>query len=566
MTAPSDSLVGWTDRRRLVLGSLLVAAICTVLLFATSFQLPMVWDEGSAISRSEGIIRWAKRWPGGGKEPGPLTEEAIRQDWQFTTQVEGHPAFYGIVIAVGRSVSGAWLSPLQAARFGPMLLFGLAVGSMFYRMGRDYSVVAALGAVGTLMVLPRMFAHAHFALYDGMLTACWLLSWSLFATACRHWSWTILWGIILGMTLSTKATGWIAPLAFLFWALLYRDRRALRAIAVGVPIALVAFFLLNPPLWHQPIHGMATFFELNTNRAANPSLNISTWFLGRMYNLDYPLPWYNTLVWTGVTVPVGILLLLGMGLVNVVRHPRLQKAGVLLVGHWVILLVVRALPFAPPHDGVRLFLPSFAFLAALAGLGAGSVWNWAARGGAQRRLGAATGLLALYLGSASSLVWYAPQWLSYYNLAIGGLPGATAAGMEPTYYWDGLDRPVLDWLHAQTPADEKILFGPVVGENTQAGPMENLGWMRRWGFFRRDVDFGAPGEYRWYVLQRRPSGMWPADHWLVQNREPAFRKTIRPGGWGPWRLDVPLVEVYSFREFLEACRVLGGHPSERSNS
>ena len=30
------------------------------------------------------------------------------------------------------------------------------------------------------------------------------------------------------------------------------------------------------------------------------------------------------------------------------------------------------------------------------------------------------GALVLFGGSASSLVWYAPQWLSYYNLAIGG--------------------------------------------------------------------------------------------------------------------------------------------------
>jgi hypothetical protein len=525
----------------------------------------MVWDEGSAISRSEGIIHWAKRWPGGGKEPGPLTEEAIRQDWQFTTQIEGHPAFYGIVIALGRSVSEAWLSPLDAARFGPILLFGIAVGAMFYRMARDYSFASALGAVGALMILPRMFAHAHFALWDGMLTACWILSWAVFGPACRRWPWAILWGVLLGMTISTKATGWIAPLPFLVWALVYRDRRALRAITVGMPIALGTFFLLNPPLWHHPINGMATFLQLNTNRAANPSLNISTWFLGRMYNLDYPLPWYNTLVWTAVTVPVGMLLLVGVGLVNVVRHPCVQKAAVLLVGNWVVLLIVRALPFAPPHDGVRLFLPSFAFLAALAGLGVGSLVSWGAGGGTPRRLGATAGLLVLYVGSATSLLWYAPQWLSYYNLVIGGLPGATAAGMEPTYYWDGLDRSVLNWLHAETPADEKILFGPIVGQNIQAGPMENLRWMRRWGLFRRDFDFSMSGEYRWYVLQHRPSGMWPVDHWLVQNGNPAFRKTIRPGGWGPWRLDVPLVEVYPFEEFVEACRVLAGRPSGRSN-
>ena len=32
-----------------------------------------------------------------------------------------------------------------------------------------------------------------------------------------------------------------------------------------------------------------------------------------------------------------------------------------------------------------------------------------------------------------------PVPLSYFSPIVGGLPGATALGMEPTYYWDGLD-------------------------------------------------------------------------------------------------------------------------------
>ncbi|MFH1918883.1 MAG: hypothetical protein ABIP48_03205, partial [Planctomycetota bacterium] len=228
-----------------------------------------------------------------------------------------------------------------------------------------------------------------------------------------------------------------------------------------------------------------------------------------------------------------------------------------------------ALPWAPPHDGVRLFLPSFAFLAALAGVGAGSLltgkdegWRmkdegWGSRPPQSGRWFETSFILhpssfilrplvvAIYLGSASSLFWYAPQWLSYYNVAIGGLPGATAMGMEPTYYWDGLDRSVLDWLDRHTSPGEKVRFA--------AAPTENLAIMQRWGTLPVEFRADAPGTYRWYVVQHRPSGMWPADHWLVANCRPAFRKTIRAGGWGPWRLDVPLVEVYPYEQYLLAC-------------
>jgi hypothetical protein len=162
-------------------------------------------------------------------------------------------------------------------------------------------------------------------------------------------------------------------------------------------------------------------------------------------------------------------------------------------------------------------------------------------------------LAVLYFGSASSLFWYAPQWLSYYNLLIGGLPGATARGMEPTYYWDGLDCSVLDWLNANTDEDESICFA--------AAPADNLGLLEEWGRLDRPwtVFYGGPldppaDNVRWYVLQRRPSARLPGDAWLIENAEPAFRKTIRPGGIGPWRLDVPLVEVYAYEDHLRAIR------------
>ena len=550
-----------TSRRRLAVGSVLVAVGCALILLLTSPGLPMVWDEGNAIRRAEGVARWF----GQGRQ-------GIAEDWRYTTCLEGHPAFYGIVIAAGRWLSGQWLGPLESARFGPMMLFGLAAGAMFYRLGREYSVAAGLGAVAALMTLPRMFAHAHFASFDGPLTSCWILTWATFTPAGRGacsrtpWRQAVFWGIVLGMTLSCKATGWIAPVPFIAWTLIYRDRAAAKTLAVGLPVALLTFFVLNPPLWHDPFYGWLEFFNLNLHRAAR--FNIPIRFLGESHHLGNPLPWYNTLLWTAVTVPLGTLLLAAIGTAGVFRRCRTQRPGILLAANWLVLLIVRALPMVPPHDGVRLFLPSFAFLAALAGVGCHQVLSWVAKrrpDSARARRFAVAALGLIYAGSASSLFWYAPQWLSYYNLLIGGLPGATTAGMEPTYYWDGLDRPVLDWLHENTAADEKIRFG--------GGSPENLGLMQNWWTLRRKTPYdGDGGEFRWYVLQHRP-GPWPwhpIDPWLIEHSQPAYRKTIRrPAlravlqGWGldvppPWRLDVPLVEVYDYREYLRARGAAGG--------
>ncbi len=529
-----------------------VAAVGALLLLAaTSPGLPMAWDEGNAIWRARGIERWSRSLVTADRADAavdPLSRQGIARGWRYTTHVEGHPALYGIVIAAGHAASAAWLGPLDSYRFGPMLLFAVAAGAMFYRMAREYSLAAALGAVAALMLLPRMFAHAHFASFDGPLTACWVLAWAAFAPARAGWRGAVLFGVALGCTLSTKATGWMAPMPFFAWALVYRDRAAGKALAVALPIALATFFLLNPPLWHDPIGGLAAFVRMNVGRG---EFNIATQFFGRLYNLDYPLPWYNTLVWVAITVPVGLLGLIGAGLVAVLRRWREDRAGTLLVANAAVLLVVRALPHVPPHDGVRLFLPSFAFLAALAGVGAASALAWASGGvqtreeprPARRRVVGVTVVL-LYAGSATSTIWYAPQWLSHYNLVIGGLRGATAWGMEPTYYWDALDRSVLDWLDRHTGANEKVRFA--------APSVENLELMRRWGTLAVEYRDDAPGAYRWYVVQHRPSAWQAADRRLVEHVEPAYCKRIRCGGWGPWRLDVCLVMVYPYEDYRRA--------------
>jgi dolichyl-phosphate-mannose-protein mannosyltransferase len=612
MESPSENLIPSdrrASRRALGVGASAIGLCVFVALLATSPGLPMGWDEGNAIGRAEQIANWGKSWfqQGPPDWKHPLSRQAISDHWPYTNQVEGHPAFYGIVIAVGHALGGQILPPLTAWRVGPILLFALAAAAMFYRLSRDYSPAAGLAAALALLLQPRLFAHAHFATCDAPLTASWILAWAAFTThtnpkrergetlitaerdgydtRLRFGLVSILFGIFLGMTMSTKATGWIAPVPFVLWAALYRDRRTVLTLAIGLPIALATFYVLNPPLWHEPVRGLITFFQLNTNR----QLNVANFFLGRMYDLHHPLPWYNTLVWTAIAVPIGLLVLALVGLASILRRGLSDRAGILLMFNWLILLIVRALPGTPPHDGIRLFLPAFAFLAAIIGVGVHAIvaitlrrderpnsragsslalfwchWRLASadtkvkatiKGDVTSKCATAClpssasrlvlpTIALIFLGSATSLFCYAPQWLSYYNLTIGGLPGATRAGMEPTYYWDSLDGEVLDWLAANTNENEKVFFG--------SGAVENLDLMHTWGTLPVEHRPDAPGRYRWYVIQRRPSACMPPDQWLLRNAEPVYKKYLHSCGYGPWRINVPLLAVYRYEDYAAA--------------
>jgi hypothetical protein len=144
------------------------------------------------------------------------------------------------------------------------------------------------------------------------------------------------------------------------------------------------------------------------------------------------------------------------------------------------------------------------------------------------------------------MFWYAPQWLSFYNLAIGGLQGAAQAGMEPTYYWDGLDDEVLQWLRENTKSNDKIAFS--------AHSQETLSLYFSMKKFQ--IPFEIPSVtttsdelkaqgFHYYILQCRPSGEFERDKQLRELKKPVWVKTIRKNGWGMWNLNtVPIIEIY----------------------
>jgi hypothetical protein len=295
--------------------------------------------------------------------------------------------------------------------------------------------------------------------------------------------------------------------------------------------------LLVPSWWPDPVQRIAIFLWSNLTRERTTW--IPTYFLGTTY--EFSLPWYNTLVWIMVATPPLTLLLVGIGLAGlVVRQsdrwqwpPGKGSAGWLgtyFLCHAATLLVVRALPGAPGHDGVRQLLPVFAFLI---GLVVTAPWKNHRK---ERSLQGLALVAALWTSVVTAL--YHPVQLSYYSEFIGGLPGASQLGFEPTYYWDALTKDVLEWLNQNTGRGEKVLFSSL--------PL-SFDSLRRWG--RLQVNFlpSEPGRWKWYVLQNRP-GLFagrPQDRWLAQHGQAAYVRRC---------LGVPLIWVFSFQEYERALR------------
>jgi hypothetical protein len=233
------------------------------------------------------------------------------------------------------------------------------------------------------------------------------------------------------------------------------------------------------------------------------------------------LPWYNTLVWTLFVVPVGYLALALAGVYRALSRIRSEPFGVLVVGHWAFLLILRALPHTPGHDGVRQFLPAFGVLVLLAGLGAELVWRRLPRAGKPL-------ILAALAEAALSVAVMMPVPLSYFSPLVRGLPGAARLGMEPTYYWDALGDDALDWLNAHR--NGKVRFATY--------PTSWL-YLRQTGRLRVGVLPSDPGPWAWFVLQNRPGEFGPAERLLAAHGHPAY--VVR-------KLGVDLLWIFPYSE------------------
>jgi hypothetical protein len=236
----------------------------------------------------------------------------------------------------------------------------------------------------------------------------------------------------------------------------------------------------------------------------------AVFFMHQVWGLNGPnAPWFYPLTLTVVTLPLLTLTFILWGAIPILVRPHRRPLGALFLLCALTMLGVAAMPSTPRYDGVRLFLPAFAFLALVGAAGFVHVMYWIelamARGGRNiyslRRLGrsaAALFGLAIVLEGGSACIRYYPYLLSYFNPLVGGLRGAEAHGYEVTYWNDALNSDVLDFLNSlPSPGGRPIRIRALAMHELC------LDQLQAWGLLRSDIDFHAPPPYDFHLLQMR---------------------------------------------------------------
>lgn len=469
--------------------------LCAVLaLVSVAVGLPglnevgVTWDEPRYFQSVERIEAWTAL-AASGELAAALAPRAIRDAWDSDRYYNPHPPGYKEGMALTDALFGRWLARPGSFRLSSLLAFGLLVGLVAGLTGRLVSMPAGASAGLALLLMPRVFGHAHIAATDMPLTLLWFagtMGVFLYVQDGRL-RWILLSGVAMGLGLATKFTAFLVPVPLAVWMLLMaRERRAWLAGLYGVGLALVVAVLVNPAAWPDPIGYQARLVGESLSR--DFSVPITTYYAGRIY--PFVVPWHEAIVMTFVTVPVAILLLAAGGLRSAAHRGRSRSLVVLClvqIGFWWGLL---ALPSSPNHDGVRLWLPMFPFLAVLAGLGFGELAALVGRRSEVDRPGLLVALLGLlfFVPAAVGMVGAAPYYLSYYGELIGGPAGAARRGMEATYWFDAVTASFRDRLEAALPKNARVVAYP------NAEYYELLQGM---GLLREDLRFtdAPPAEY-----------------------------------------------------------------------
>lgn len=456
----------------------------------------------------------------------PFSKETIDAYWETTSD---HPSLPRTLAAFSYLLFSGWMDEIVALRLPSAAIFSLLVGALYLFLRLYLSRAGALAGALSLVLMPRVFGHAHFYSLDIPIMAWWFFAAAAGLAAVNGWLRPWWFGAAFAIAFTTKLHSVFLPGPLLMWAILRivlsRNNDAAVWKRLGWAIAWAALLTpllyigAQPWLWHDTIPRIVERFFAYAEKTP-----IGVYYFGALYRGD--APWHYPLAMLVFTLPPIILGLLLVGIANALlpregewRWNDRRGAQIFLIFLFATPLSLFIIPLASAYDGTRLFLPCFPFAAGLVGFGFDTVERRLSRRIPRRVLLAA--LIALM--ATPSLWTYAtlrPHYLAYYNLLAGGPAGARAMGMETTYWCDSLTREFLDVINDVVPHGATLR--PMSMSHAALGYYQDRGWLRE------DIDLRSQPPYDFHLLQSR-QGMFTNVEWTLYLRRRPFA-TVEAGG------------------------------------
>jgi hypothetical protein len=245
--------------------------------------------------------------------PGVVHPDSLREIFEHPGYLPDHPPLGHVAIGLFHELARHFAPPgdhqtrfvTTCGRTASAFAFALTVFLVGLTATRWYGSLAGFAAATSLVLMPRLFGHAHLAsleTWTGLMYAASVLSiahaWqSAERPALRS---AMFCGVIFGLALLTKIQAILLPIPIAIWAVAHWRSRAVLPLLVWGGVGFVIFFLGWPWLWLDPAGHLSEYFGRTTDRAV---LHV-TYFGERL--ADRELPWHYPWVLFLVTVPLGL--------------------------------------------------------------------------------------------------------------------------------------------------------------------------------------------------------------------------------------------------------------------
>ena len=436
-----------------ILAAVLVGFFSFSVLIMTADDIGWTCDEVYYFISSELIMEWIQALVNAlihGNPATILSQSITDQYWLWDIKHNPHPPLYKIFTGVTLAALKSYWGEFVAYRCAPALLSSVLIVSLFIVLQNRYRIMAALYGSLALLFMPRFFGDAHIGATEIPLTTFWFLACWSFWRGLQGISGSVLFGVFWGCAMATKFTGLLIPAPLVVWSIVYRQKPAIKNIAVALPFALLIPFLVNPGWWHDPIAKINAFLQASLLR--HETIPIPTYFWGTTYS--FSPPWTYAWVMTAITIPVTTLFTFILGMVTLFTDKNNRSVTMLVFFNCVFPLFLTMMPNAPVHDGVRQFFYMLPFVAYFCGAGFYYFTEHivsAIKAIAVRRATVIAVFLLLTLYPAYQTGRIHPYELCYYNELVGGVRGAHTLGMETTYWYDVVNSEFLDVLNRDIP-------------------------------------------------------------------------------------------------------------------
>lgn len=464
-----------TAGRRDTLIGLALALLTVVGLAVGHRSVGYVRDEGIYFEAGRSYAAWFGDLA---EEPGRALSKRGR-DRRFRTNHE-HPALMKIAFGLG---ARALAEPVQtskgpkpmgavaampegaAMRLPAQVLAGFGVFLLFWAGRTLAGLAGGVLSAGAFILLPRVAFHAGLAAFDVPVAVAIFGLVLAYRRALRDPRWGLALGPILGLCIAIKHNALFAPILFGLHYLIClgvawrRDGRR-PGLAQLAPLPFVSMAVLAPLvagalwpwMWTDTVARIGEYFAFHREHAY---YNME--YLGVNHNTP-PMPWSYPFVMLWATVPTGLLLLGGVGLIrgllddrrqpsqqdldgDVPRPswtrplpdplPRLDGTLGLLFTAFPLLLI--AWPTTPIFGGTKHFITAYPFLAVAAARGFAAAWDGAWLPHRILRVPALAVTLVLVPTAMGTLSGH-PHNLSQYAPLAGGARGAAALGLNRGFW------------------------------------------------------------------------------------------------------------------------------------